>query len=307
MTSMFENLTDTQLRSMTGPFQFDDADVIIRARLGDVDVDFPAHKLILSHASSMFNDMFSIPCSHTTSEEGNPTIEVAEDAQTIHDILSWIYSYGDNVPFDDFPTLHRLVLGMRKYSMPNLRVILAETLRAKAVEDPLRVFAIACHAELPRIAQIVATHVLKWEFVAIGTSNIPEFNQLRARTMCKLLRYHQECGRVASETILRRADSYPISFRVSAFQPNSRGSTDCTRWWKDYVNRAAEQSKTRPIHFDYTSTKIIAAYCLSAEGSAECSRSVALKLIEFGECVEQEVLSAVGQVELGMDDDDFLL
>ena len=290
---MVEKQPDPRFKKLAEPFQFDDADIIIRTR----DADFPAHKLILSYASTVFKDMFSVPCSQTTPQEGPPIVEVTEDAQTIHDILSWIYPNGDNVSFDDFPTLHRLVLGMRKYAIPNLKIIVADTLIRKAAEDPLRVFAIACNAEAPQIALIAAHHALKLEFVDIGTANIPELNSLRVNTMSKLLRYHKQCGVAASSRILHHALQFPIAYHPFQTMASKRGTMDCTRWWKDYVARTAELSKSRPIQLDYTSTKVIGEYCRGIENCTVCSRLAALKLIDFGERVEREVKEAIAQVQ----------
>ena len=100
------------LQDLALPFQFDDANIIIRAE----GVDFPAHRFILSRASPFFKDMFSLPRGATT-QEGIPVIEVGESPQTFHDILSFLYLNDEEPTIKSFSEIDGILLAIHKYSM----------------------------------------------------------------------------------------------------------------------------------------------------------------------------------------------
>ena len=64
------------------------ADVILRASGGK---EFPAHKLILSLASPVFRDMFSVPQSPPTESSQLPVIDLTDPPETLKNFLQIIY------------------------------------------------------------------------------------------------------------------------------------------------------------------------------------------------------------------------
>ena len=80
------------------PYAFNapDADVILRAPLkkGSTELkDFRVHKAILSVASTLFSDMFSIPQPppYAKGDTTLPTVQVAESAEVFELFLRLIY------------------------------------------------------------------------------------------------------------------------------------------------------------------------------------------------------------------------
>ncbi|CAL1706769.1 unnamed protein product [Somion occarium] len=178
--------------SLAEKFQFEDADVIIRAG----GANFSAHKLILSLASPVFKHIFSLP-RNESSQEGVPIVEVTEDAQSIHDVLSLLYPNIDDPNISDLIVMHRVLLALRKYEMLKLKARMARRLERAAWGKSARIFAIACHAGLADTARAAAQGTLLLERNTLITSVIPENKKLSAETFQKLLRYHIECGEVA--------------------------------------------------------------------------------------------------------------
>ena len=60
------------------PFDDPDADIVIRSAEG---ISFRLYKVILSKASSVFRDMFTLPDGQ--SHRGPQTVDVSEDADTL--------------------------------------------------------------------------------------------------------------------------------------------------------------------------------------------------------------------------------
>lgn len=310
-----------ELQALAEPFQFVDSDIILRTR----GADFRVHKLILSHASTVFRDMFSLPRVSSTSQEGSHVVEVTEDPQTIHDILSLIYRNAHELDLDDFPTLQRVLLAARKYEMDNLQLILAKTLESKVPVNPVRIFAIACLAKAPHVARIAAKETLKWSYNEVVDCDGPEINRMRAGTLRKLFRYHNTCADLASQTIRQRIGRCPTEYHLSNHAKTiSGGYVDCREsWWNTYIDRVEQQSKTRPLQPDYKTVEFMRG--LSDGRPCGTCFPAAVILIQLAEQLKQEIQQAISnvrfislrntlvyllmniQVQLDLDDDDFLI
>ncbi|KAK7692539.1 hypothetical protein QCA50_004169 [Cerrena zonata] len=299
-----DNKPDTKLQKLAEPFRFNDSNVTLRAG----GVDFQIHKLVLSHASSIFKDMFSLPSDSSPSQEGSHVVEVTEDAQTIHDVLSLIYPNAHNIDLDDFHTLQRVLLAARKYSMDNLRAILAKTLEAKIHVNPVGVFAVACLAEAPQVARIAAKETLKWSYTEIINCNSPEVNRMRGGTLRKLLHYHNVCADLASQTIRKWATQCPVDHHKNAYAKTSTSSpVDCRQsWWNSYIDCVERQSTTRPIQPDYKSIEFMRVLSEDTHCYSKCSTAT-MRLIELADQLKQEVQQAISSVQLDLDDDDYLI
>ena len=220
--------TDTNLQNpeLTRPFNFDDADIIIRAR----GADFRVNRSLLSLTSSVFRNVFplSLPRDRTTTnpQDPLPIIDVGEDAQTMHDILSLTYlDDPQHVNLDDFATLHRLSLAARKYSMDNIKLLLRVSLQIKTVEYPIRAFAIACNARLPDVARNAARMSLSFDYGDISTMDFPELCHLRASSMRKLLAYHKRCGEVASQVVHNHRSNTPLDRKSTRLNSSHSGES----------------------------------------------------------------------------------
>ncbi|KAK7692544.1 hypothetical protein QCA50_004174 [Cerrena zonata] len=324
-----DNQSTENLEQLAAPFQFDDANVIIRAG----GVDFPAHRFILSRASPVFKDMFSLPSNPTATQESLPVIEVEEDAQTIHDILSLLYfSSNDDPVCDSLSDLQSILLAARKYSMDKIQARFARPLGVKAKEDPIRVFTLACKVDLPEVARAAAVQLLTWDFATLATCDIEEFARNRTQTLLKLLRYHRNCAEVGLGTItsLSKAShgywEYQPSEYMSEFlskrrYPNAgcpcpvdfhshryacdraNQSMDCRGWWYEYIERIQADCKSRPLGVGFRDLEFMKTCCRDVHACGTCSNAL-YHLIKTGEFLEEKVRSAIMKVKLELDDDD---
>ena len=132
-------------------FCADNADVVIRAA---GTLDFRAHKLILSFASPIFKDMFTLPQSDTSGTL--PHVDVTESPKTWETILRTIYHLQTPV-VDDLGDLGPL-LAAKKYEMQFILDSNQGIFRDRGYiqRDPLHLYAIACACGLEDQAKYVA-------------------------------------------------------------------------------------------------------------------------------------------------------
>lgn len=136
-------------------FCADDADVVIRAA---GTLDFRVHKLILSLASPIFRDMFTLPQPPPDKTDTLPRVDVQDSAKTWENILRIIYPNLPNPTIDTLDDLESLLSTARTYEMQSI----IETYnkvperRAFVEKDPLRLYAIACACGFEELATYVA-------------------------------------------------------------------------------------------------------------------------------------------------------
>ncbi|CAL1706767.1 unnamed protein product [Somion occarium] len=310
-------------QNLADNFQFDDADIIIRAG----GVDFQAHKFILSHVSPIFKDMFSLP-GNQTSQKGVPIIELVESAQVIHDLLSMLYHSVNDPDFNNLNDIHRLLLALRKYDVEKICMRVAKQLEAKAAESPGRVFYIAMSSGLvDDVARTAAWHMLSQNIFDLATTHVPEYNQFHVGTFQQLLRYHVKCGDVAKEQCSnlrpQGLDWIWLQCRTSdckgSFSDRFPDTSDdrllssrnqhpsVKRWWLDYISALGERLKVQPLGIDYSDEGFLKKYADGASKCSICGPPAMYQLTKFNEGFEKQVRAAIENVPLELDEDDFLL
>lgn len=298
MSAVAENSrTEDNSPEFAESFQFEDADIILRAR----GADFKVHTAVLSHVSLIFKDMFSLP-RETSASQDIPVVEVTDDAQTLYEVLSLIYLNDHHVDLNNVSTLHRVLLVLRKYEMEKLQPILLRILEIKVHIDPVRTFAVACHVGASQLARLAAKEAFKWSYFQIIECDSPEISSIRAGTLCKLFRYHSACGSVAINTIRTHATQCPVITHNSNYIRNIAGQcVDCRQsWWNAYLDNVAQSSSLHPIQPDYKSIGLVKKFCpptMNTTGYCNiCSPVALMNLIELGEQLEREVQEAIEQV-----------
>jgi len=135
-------------------FCADDADVIIRAA---GTLDFRVHKLILSFASPVFRDMFTLPQPPADTPGILPRIDISESPETWDNILRTIYPMPRPI-LDDLDGLGSLLLAAKKYGMDFIlyshKSIFGD--RRFIQQDPLHLYTIACACGFEDLAKHVA-------------------------------------------------------------------------------------------------------------------------------------------------------
>jgi len=135
-------------------FCADDADVIIRAA---GTLDFRVHKLVLSFASPVFRDMFTLPQPPTDTPGTLPRIDISESAETWDRVLRTIYPMPRPIT-DDLDNLEPLLLAAKKYEMQFILDSHKGIFRDRGFiqRDPLHLYAIACACGFEDQAKYVA-------------------------------------------------------------------------------------------------------------------------------------------------------
>lgn len=129
---------------MNDEFNGPDGDIVLRVQ-GSPNRDFRVHKLILSLASPVFKDMFSIPQPRSAGwgTTGDiDIVDVTDPPQALELVLRLIYPF----PPPDINNLDLLVEGLfvtDKYHIDSARARLRVRLTKFVKDAPLRVYAIA--------------------------------------------------------------------------------------------------------------------------------------------------------------------
>ncbi|KAI0044343.1 hypothetical protein FA95DRAFT_267806 [Auriscalpium vulgare] len=138
----------------TPPFNHPSADVILQS--SDL-TNFRVHKIILSLASPVFADMFSVPQPRTARSgetfDGLPVVQVSEDARTLAYALRSMYP-AERVRLESLDAARALLEVGRKYCMQAVVAAASkDTLSVASSRYPGGVFALALAYDMPDIAE----------------------------------------------------------------------------------------------------------------------------------------------------------
>ena len=272
---------------MLDPEKFDapDADIILRA-LGPPSRDFRVHKLLLSLASPVFKDMFSLPQfkpdrqvasddTETPSAVGIDVVEVTDPPKALEVILRMIYPFTPPSLNCNLDILVQCLIIADKYEIKGATARLRATLARTNVTQSLRVYAIASRFGFADIVDSSTSDLL-----SLPLTKIPElpddFEFIPATRYHKLVRHHENYLEVVVEVI----NQTPLKSKCS----------DCpgTRLVGQEIFRL------RLAHLILTGTPVDARACLQAwvkaYGSiADCE----------ADCVPKFIFSAVSRIDKG--------
>lgn len=189
-------ITDLNASQLNVRHPFDDAsaDLILRSSDG---IDFHVHRLVLSLASSVFADMFTVP--QSISEPGVPTVQMAESSDVLDMALRFWYPGAEPPAVQTLEELRAVLEALvLKYDMHFVVPSAKEHLRAYLQDDPVAVFAIACRHEWRDITLEAAKSSLRLPLRSFQSARPVQLKYMSADTYHTLLHYHSECGRVAA-------------------------------------------------------------------------------------------------------------
>ena len=180
-----------------------DADIILRVP-GPPRRDFRAHKLILSLASPVFKDMFSLPQpTAPTSEGSNATdiVEVMDPPQALSIVLKIIYPNTSPSLNDNLDTIVECLVIVEKYEMRGAISQLRDALSRANV--PLRVYAIASRFGFTDLAESTFRKMLPSVNLA-GVPQLPDdFRFITAAAYHKLIGRQTHYWEMAAEAVKR--------------------------------------------------------------------------------------------------------
>ncbi|KAH9993665.1 hypothetical protein BJV74DRAFT_884279 [Russula compacta] len=182
---------------------FDDlrADLILQS---SDRVHFRVFKIVLSLASPIFADMFSIPSPVSPNPRHGDNIQVVpltEDSEALDLSLRHIYPVQtpDVVPLRDASILAEFA---RKYQVDALGRFITRYLTENVEHDPVGVYAIAVTYGYRGIGAKAARSCLTLPFSRLQS---PHLQGATAVLFGELLRYHVACGEAASNVASERA------------------------------------------------------------------------------------------------------
>jgi len=178
------------------PFDDPRADLVLRSSDG---VNFRVFKIILSLASSVFADMFTLPSPPASSDEP-PVVMLPEDADTLD--LALRHCYPIRSPEVVKQRDARVLLEFaRKYQVDLIEPSLTRFLTDTIESDPVGVYALAVAYECHDIAGKALRSSLRLPMYLLQS---PELQYSTTEQYQALIHYHISCGRVASIVSMKR-------------------------------------------------------------------------------------------------------
>ncbi|KAI0794419.1 hypothetical protein C8Q74DRAFT_575495 [Fomes fomentarius] len=136
------------------PFNQPSADIYLRTT---DHVHFYVHRQILSQASSVFADMFTLP-QPPESSEAPPIVDVTEDSKTLDQLLRLCYPINKR-ELGNLDDVIPVLKAAMKYEMEWPVSIITRDLLSIAPQTPLHTWAVACRAGLEEVARKAASEI----------------------------------------------------------------------------------------------------------------------------------------------------
>lgn len=319
------------------PAPFDDEavdpDCILRT---SDEVDFRAHKLILSIASAFFRSMFNLPEPTTTSAEqqelknGLPVVTLQEDASILDILLRRIYppSQIPLRPLSDHPlsTLMSLYEAVDKYDLKGLIHPVTEALLQNVSQDALTAYAWGCRLQLTAVVRASAIATLDSPINDLPLC--PELEHISAAQLQKLLIYRRQCQDAAQKIAveqwgwIEKVSHVPLGevyysnsslcFCMTkctssqqlknATQNGSKWNFSAPKWWLAYMTRSESALKIRPRGSTVTQRDFLAqtlGNAVSCAQSSEC-RKATQAMLDFSERFAAAIEDAIAQVSFAL-------
>jgi len=129
-------------------FTTSDGDIILHASPeSGPKHDFRVHRFILSLASPVFKDMFSLPQPPDRNQNevhGIPAVDVPDSPEVLDVILRFIYPGVEPPTFTDLSILSGLLSAADKYNIASMQPVLRGALKTFIPSEPFRVYIMAC-------------------------------------------------------------------------------------------------------------------------------------------------------------------
>ena len=171
-----------------------DPDIVLRSSDG---VQFRVRKSLLSQASPVFNDMFSVPS--PDSDLDTPIIDLSEPSETLNLILDLCHTYSPftSLRINSLSDIANLLQAADKYDIESIQIrALSSLAQTEFLEnEPLRVYAIASRFGAHETAALAAQRVLRYPL--LHAEYFSELELVNGGTIYRILHYHKQCSAAA--------------------------------------------------------------------------------------------------------------
>jgi hypothetical protein len=293
----------------------EDADIIL---LSSDEIEFRAHRLLLSMSSPFFKDLFSLPQNPSMeTSNGLPIIRMTEEsASDLNLILPLCYPFTETsqAALDDLSVLDRALQLAHKFQMDRImRQRLGPALLKHSKVDAYRVFALAwAYGVGGNLIRAAARETLLHSTPPVTYH--PDFDRMPAGALVKLLAYRRECAiRTSALCKVENLGRWTRSEQISSFLPLTPCPNRCKRnylvlsgeglytysWWTDYMNRASLSLDSRPHPSTINSTVFLSPSLASAGRCTQCGNQQNLEaLCTWSQKIAQEVEKTISEVRV---------
>lgn len=302
------------------PFNDPKADIIIRS----VDnVDFRTHRLILSLASPVFEDMFGLPQSPTNEggtagemKDGLHVVCLSESSELVHLILS--FSHPRCAPkVEDLGQIGDLMAVAIKYDMEGLSERLKDMARSLLnqiiEEDPIRAYAFACRFRLTDEIRKAAKRSLRIPMSGmLETPPVPELNYITGAQLHDLYRYHRKCGKVSGALASKSIWLPPSTEASVVWFVGSPGHCDYDtssslrngsgaypkKWWTEFMRASSTALENQPHGSTVTHPVLLNQALKKASACSVCRERAFDEMTQFLAVYAAEIESATAEVSI---------
>jgi hypothetical protein len=212
-------MSDDKPTIASSPFDDTAADVIIRS---SDNVHFYVYKLLLSLASPIFADIFTLPQPEDhRGSNSHQVVEVSESSETLYRLLSWCDPR--SAPMASVEDVLAVLQAADKYCMDKVMKHAADILMlsiAHLVREPMKIFAVAVRYRLREVAAVAAKYTLRFSWEEQMKQHIPELKAIPASITHQLGGYQLACKRAAAavattstERISKKLETKPMTFK----------------------------------------------------------------------------------------------
>ncbi|PSS17145.1 hypothetical protein PHLCEN_2v3216 [Hermanssonia centrifuga] len=266
------------LVAATFPFNKANSDVVLRTC---DNVDLRVRKAILSEASVVFEDMWTLPQppAQTGPDDGVPVVSVSENERTLHYLLRFCYPM-ENPNLKTVEDVFAVMEAARKYMMDHVLIEVKRQFLHYAEREPLRTYAIACNRGLEEEMRIAAKASLLEPLA--DSHEMEELERITAGAYLRLSAYHRACRKVASSLGYCGRDK--TGRRVWAAKKDWRDSlVNIEPWWASYMILASEALKIRPRGTTVLKEEFVHKFLVDVIGPRDSQYEKNKALSEFAE------------------------
>ena len=171
----------------------DNGDVILRTHSElDSVYDFHVHKIILSLASPVFSDMFSVPqpADRTTGEHQLQIIDTSDHPEVLDTLLQLIYPGVEPPIITNLSTVKAVLSAADKYNITSLYPVLRGYLKTFLPTHPFEVYVVACRFGFREEAKEAARVANTRSILCGGTDEVA--NGISTIDLLRFTRFVQE-------------------------------------------------------------------------------------------------------------------
>ncbi|KDQ60473.1 hypothetical protein JAAARDRAFT_191850 [Jaapia argillacea MUCL 33604] len=251
---MTDSPTTTTPTPAKSPFNDPRADIILRS---SDKIDFATFKTILSLSSPIFDDMFRLPQPSSDSgsqaeKDGVAVVEMTENGKELEMLLRFCHP-GERPPPESIEDATLAMAVAMKYQVDFMAAASKKRLLELAVDEPARVFSIACLYKAKDLAIDSAKLALNKSEATLfpnHPNSIPsEFSLITARYIIHLLTYHRQCAAKMGSLTEAVINGIGQDWKPSCGHCGSRGVANPTfslQHWPDFRANIRSTLNLRP-------------------------------------------------------------